>query len=78
VKEVTMTDSSVPTPQPDDHAGATDPELDTEGHSLLGAQLADTMNRERVREVDREALAAARRRELPRTNRSLRSRLLGR
>ncbi len=73
-----MTDSSVPTPQPDDEAGAQPQDLDTEGHSLLGAQLADSMNRERVREVDREVLAAARRRQVAKPTRSLRDRLLGR
>jgi len=73
-------------PKPTEHPGAPEhpeadggaPELDTEGHSLLNAEFANAVVRDRQRDAARNARDAARRRELNKPSRSLRSRLLGR
>jgi len=67
-------------PQPtEDPTAQTDaPELDTEGHSFSNVELSNSAIRDRRREDDRLVLDAARRRELKKPARSLRSRLLGR
>ena len=54
------------------------PELDTEGHSLLDAEFANALDRDRRRDTERNARDEAHRRELKKLSRSLRSRLLGR
>ena len=63
--------------KPIEHPGG-GPELDTEGHSLLGAEFANALDRDRRRDTERNARDEANRRELRKPSRSLRSRLLGR
>jgi hypothetical protein len=71
-----MTQTDKPTELPETEAGA--PALDTEGHSLLNAEFANTVVRDRQRDAERNARDEARRRELKKPSRSLRDRLLGR
>lgn len=53
-------------------------ELDTEGHSLLNAEYARTVERDRRRDTERNARDQAHVRELKKPSRSLRDRLFGR
>lgn len=71
-----MTHEPEPTEDPQAQTDATEP--DTEGHSFQTVEYSNSAIRDRRREDDRYALDAARRRELKKPTRSLRSRLLGR
>jgi len=67
-------------PRPSDHPETENetPELDTEGHSLLNAEFANSVVRDRQREDAQIVRDEARRHDLKKPGRSLRSRLLGR
>jgi hypothetical protein len=71
-----MTQEHKPTGHSDAEAGAL--ELDTEGHSVLNAEFANAVVRDRQRDDARHARDEAHRHELKKPGRSLRSRLLGR
>jgi hypothetical protein len=71
-----MTEAPRPIEHPEGETGA--PELDTEGHSLLNGEYANSVIRDRQREDARFVRDEARRHELKKPGRSLRSRLLGR
>jgi hypothetical protein len=75
-KKGSMTQEPRPTDQPESDTAA--PELDTEGHSLLNAEFANSVVRDRQREDARIVRDEARRHELKKPGRTVRSRLLGR
>jgi len=71
-----MAQQPEPTDQPE--SDTTAPELDTEGHSFVNAEYANSAVRDRKREEARIVRDESRRHELKKPGRSLRSRLLGR
>jgi hypothetical protein len=78
VKEDAMTQEPRSSEYPEAETAASDTDTDTEGHSLLYAELAKTVIRDRQRDEARNALNESRRREVSKPARSLRSRILHR